>query len=255
MNKKCPHCGQPISDAAFKCNQCKKWVPNELFNMLCVEDVELIKNSDLTPFTPSLIAIEFLGVLKNNNTKKQLQEMSPRKLSVMEEFYLLVFQSFCYYDSIRLNIKTKRGCKETLINTLKEKLMTLNIELFDLLISGIESGVESKDLKNLLRVKGVELYNQLDSIGNNLLATGNQQNTTLTLASALFGDKNASIFNGLPLYAEFITVPTVATREGTFKDMFLVEEKDFDWQAMIGDRDMHNVLIDKVVHAWQGGAP
>jgi hypothetical protein len=227
MNKKCPHCDQPLGEAAFKCSRCKEWVPNELFNRLCDEDVKLIKKNDLTLLTPSLMAVMVLSLLKDSHLEKRLQEMPGRNLNGLEQFNLYVFWSFSYFAAVRLSVKMKQSCKDAIMATLKDKLLTGIIEFY-----GVEiSGIEHEKTTHIQRVEGQGLYDKFDIIWNDL-GTDTQVNTSLALASAVFGDKQAGIFKGLPLYMEFVDTPVLMQEE--FKSIFLVEEKDFDWQTMIG---------------------
>ena len=228
--KKCPHCGQSLHYAAIKCSRCKKWVPNELFNRLCNEDVELIKNNNLTPYTPSLVTIMIVGLMKDSNLEKQVQKVFGGKLNGKQKFNLLVFESYCLFAAITLFSKTKRGCRDTIMDTLKDKLLNGIIES-----SGVEvSGIEHEESTSLLKAGGEALYDHFDDILEDLgTDTPSQVRNTIGLASAVYGDKQANVVNGLPLYTELMTT-TSHMGEG-FKEFFIVEEEDFDWQAMIGE--------------------
>lgn len=222
MKKKCPHCGQTLHDAAFKCSRCKKWVPNELFNRLCDDDVKLIKNNNLTPYTPSLTTIMVIGLLKDSNLEKQTQKVLGARLNGKQRFNLLVFESYCYFTAIRLSAKTKRGCRDTIMGTLKAELLNAIIESSDV-----------EEPTRILRAEGEALYNKFDNIWKDLgTDTPSQARNTIALASVVYGDKQANIVSGLPLYGQFIHMP-VHMRE-PFGEIFLVEEKDFDWQAIAG---------------------
>ena len=188
-----------------------------------------MKKNNLTPHTPSLMTIMVIGLLKDSNLKKQVQKSFGGKLDGRQQFNLLVFESYCYLTAIRLSAKTKRGCKDTIIATLKAKLLTGIIES-----SGVKvSGVEHDESTRILRAEGEALYNKFDNIWKDLgTDTPSQARNTIALASVVYGDKQANILSGLPLYGQFINMP-VHMRE-PFGEIFLVEEKDFDWQAIAG---------------------
>jgi len=229
VKKRCPYCGQSLHDAALKCSRCKEWVPNELFNRLSDEDVKLIKNGNLTPSTPSLVAYMVIGLLKDSNLKKQVEKQLIRGLNRKQSFNLLVFESYCCFTAICLSAKIKRGCRDTIMADLKVKLLNGIIES-----SGVKMlGTEDEESTRILRVEGEVLYNKFEDIWKDLgTDTPSQVRNTTALASAVYGDKQGDMFNGLPLYAEFISTP-FHMQEG-FKDTFLVEENDFDWQAITG---------------------
>lgn len=247
MDKKCPYCGQTLRDSAFKCSRCKRWVPNELFDRLCDDDVKLIKKNNLIPHTPSLMTIMVTSFLKDSSLKKQVRESFGGKLDRRQQFNLLVFESYCYFSAIRLSAKTKRGYKDTIIATLKAKLLTGIIEL-----SGVKvTGVEHDESTRILRAEGEALYNEFDNIWKDLgTDMPSQVRNTTALASAVYGDKQANILSGLPLYGQFINMPV--HMRGPFAEIFLVEEKDFDWQAIAsgsvplehGDREAINSPYD-----------
>jgi len=227
--KECPHCGQTLRDAAFKCSRCKKWVPNELFNRLCDEDVKLIKNNNLTPHTPSLMTIMVIGLMQDSNLEKRVEKVLGGKLDGKQRFNLLVFESYCYFNAITLSAKTKRGCRDTIMGTLKDKLLNGIIESV-----GVEvSGTTHDESTLLLKAGGEVLYDQFDDILEDLGTDApSQVRNTMALASAVYGDKQADIVNGLPLYGQLLTLSRYMTE--AFGEVFLVEEEDFDWQAMMG---------------------
>lgn len=104
---------------------------------------------------------------------------------------------------------------------------TLKAELLNAII-------ESSDVEEptrILRAEGEALYNKFDNIWKDLgTDTPSQARNTIALASVVYGDKQANILSGLPLYGQFIDMP-FHMRE-PFGEIFLVEEKDFDWQAI-----------------------
>jgi len=230
IKKKCPHCGQSLHYAAIKCSRCKKWVPNELFNRLCNEDVELIKNNNLTPYTPSLMTIMVIGLMKDSNLEKQVRKALGERLNGRQQFNLLVFDSYCYFNAITLSTKTKRGCRDTIMDTLKDKLLNGIIES-----SGVEvSGIEHEESTSLLKAGGEALYDHFDEILEDLgTDTPSQVRNTIALASVVYGEKQANMVNGLPLYGQLMALSRQMVE--TFGEMFLVEEEDFDWQTMMGE--------------------
>jgi hypothetical protein len=219
--KKCPHCGQKLHDAAFKCSRCNGWVPNELFERLHDDDVKLIKNNNLTPFTPSLMTRMIISLLKDTYLEKQTQEVLGWSLNGKQRFNLLVFESYCYFNAIRLSAKMKKGCKDIIMSALKAELLNAIIESSD-----------AEEPTRVLKAQGDALYNEFDNIWTHLgTDTPSQVRNTIALASIVYGDKQANIVSGLPLYEQFIDTP-IHMRE-PFEEIFLVQEKDFDWFRVI----------------------
>jgi hypothetical protein len=237
VKKICPHCGHLLHNTAFKCDQCKKWVPNELFERLCDEDVTLIKDKDLTPITPSLMVTMLPGPLENGNTDKQLLEMLGRKHTKNEQFKFLVFQSFCFYGPIRSFAHMKRGlgasdlsCRQTIEKQLKIALLNRIIPL----ASWSTSESANKKSAGMLRAEGEALYDDFDDIWEHMgTSTASQTRVTVALASAVFGENKADILTGLPLYTELLE--TSINLSKVYGEVFLVEEKDFDWQTIVGE--------------------
>lgn len=235
---KCPHCGQTLHHGALMCSRCKKWVPNELFNRLCNEDVEVIKDNNLTPHTPSLVTVMVIGLMQDSNLEKQVQKALGQRLNGRQRFNLYAFESYCYFQAIILSAKMKRGCRDTIIGTLKDKLWSGIIESAKMEISG----TTHEESTLLLKAGGRALYDRFDDILEALgTDTASQARTTIALASAVYGDKQANIANGLPLYTQFMELSTAMLKP--FGEMFLVEEEDFDWQAMMGKSLMSRYRI------------
>jgi hypothetical protein len=235
--KKCPHCGQSLHGAALKCSRCERWVPNELFDRLCDEDVQLIKDNNLTVFAPSLMAIMVFDDLKDSNFTKDIQKTLGRGLSGDEQFKVLVFQSFCQYNAIHLHAQMKRGFGSGGLSFRYEIEKQLKVALLNGIIKSMRwtvSGLDYEKETRIYRLTGEVLYDLFKDICEDLgTDTAAQTRNTIALASAVYGDSQANIFNGQPLYGE-VMATSVGFRE-IYRDMFLVEEKDFDWQAMIGD--------------------
>jgi len=230
MKIKCPHCGRSLHPSVFKCTRCKRWIPNDLFDRLTDEDVELIKNRDLTPFTPSLVALMVSALLEDSIKKhlKQWQKTVGRKLTGKEEFTLLVFHSFCYFAAIRLGASKKEGRKGPIVHQLRDAMLNSIIRS-----AGIRfSGMEYEESTRLLLAAGDDLYTKLDGIWS---APGTDAPSQLrkaeALASAVFGDLQASMLHGMALYNYLMGM--VWEIRTTSAEMFLVEEDDFDWQAAV----------------------
>ncbi len=230
MKTKCPHCGKTLHPSAFKCTRCKRWIPNDLFDRLTEDDAALIRDRDLTPYTPSLMALMVNALLEDGvkKNRKQWQKTLGRKLTGKEEFTLLLFRSFCYFAAIRLAAGKKEGREGPIIQQLRDALLNRVIES-----SGVRlSGMEYEESTRRLVAAGDELYAKLDGIWN---APGTDAPSQLrkadALASVVFGDPQATMLHGLALYNYLMGM--VWHVRTTLANMFLVEEDDFDWQSAV----------------------
>jgi len=223
MAKNCPHCGQLLDDAAFKCSRCERWVPNELFRRLCAEDITLIKNSDLTPFTPSLVAAMVIDLLKDSSLNRRLQEVGGG-LSGKQEFNLLVFESYCHFNGIGHSAKKKRSCRDTIMHTLRDKLLAGIIESS----SERTSRIKHEESMHSLGREGRLLYDRLEDVWK----MPSPFEASEHLASMVIGDEQATIDNAVYLFTHLMH--TLRSMEEIYAGIFLVEEDDFDWQALVG---------------------
>jgi len=226
INKKCPYCGQPLPDSAFKCSQCKKWVPNELFNRLCAEDIKLIKDKDLAPYTPSLLAMMVIGLLQENDSLEQyIQKQNGKNLDDQQRYNLLVFESFCYWEAI-LFAKEKQGCRKKIMDTLMYALLEGITDLFN-------SRVKRAQASQVLIERGKTLYTKFQLVLSDLGTNASSQlKASNALGTIVFADDSPISFLGLTLYSFFMETFKSLGKE--FSQMFLVEEEDFDWQAIVG---------------------
>lgn len=226
MGKNCPHCGQPLHDSAFKCTKCNKWVDNEVFRRLHKDDIKLIKDKDLIPFTPTLLAMMVIGLLKESNSLEQnMQKQQEKKLNEIQQFNLLVFDSFCLFNTASIFAKKKQGCKDTIKETLMMALLQGVTELFS---NRVEYAPSSEVLIN----RGKALYDKFEAVLNNLgTNTSSQLKASNSFGAIVFGDNSPISFTGLSLYTHFME--TFKSMEKEFSKMFLVEEDDFNWQSII----------------------
>jgi len=225
--KKCPHCAELLNNAAFKCTRCGKWVDNEVFNRLCEDDVKLIKNKDLTPFTPTLIAAMVINLLKEDDSlKEDIQKQEERRLNERQQFNLLVFRSFCFFEAICSFVKMKKGCKHTITEMLRIALLQWVGELF-------RAKVEHAPSLEVLKERGEVLYAKFQAILDGLETNASSQlKASNAFGFIVFGDDSPISFIGLSLYAHFMEMFKHMGKE--FSKMFLIEEEDFDWQAIVG---------------------
>jgi len=223
--KKCPYCGQSLDNAAFKCTRCKKWVDNEVFNRLCDDDVKLIKNKDLTPFTPTLIAAMVIDLLqKHDYLKEDIQKQYGRVLNDKQRFNLLVFESFCYFEPICSFAKMKQGCRHTIKEMLTVALLRGVAELFN-------ATVEHAPSLEVLIERGKVLYAKFQAILKELGTDASSQlKASNAFGAIVLADDSPISFTGLSLYVHFMET----YRPGVFSELFLVEEEDFDWRAIVG---------------------
>ena len=228
MTNKCPYCGQLLHDTALKCSRCKKWVPNELFNKLCDKDIKRIKDNDLNPFTPSLMAGMVLGLLKESNLEKQIQKSLGRKLNRKEQFNLLIFHSFCYFRAIHINVHMKSGlgsydlpCRFIIEKQLKVALLNGLTKSMPQMVLEIDDEEQSSNF----RAQGEALYDKFEDIDEGLWkGTLSQVNAKIAMASAVYGNEQSNKLNGLPLYTELQDISINLSE--VFTDTFLIEEKD-----------------------------
>jgi hypothetical protein len=230
MEKNCPYCGHALQDAALKCSQCNNWVPNELFNKLCDEDVILIKDNNLVPHTPSLIAVGVMGLLNKSKFKQLVEESYGKKLEVQQQFKLLVFESYCFFEAICLHAKFKRERRDEIIEMFKTNLLDGIIES----PTGNAVRIGNKNLIPTFKIEGEELYKQFDNVSNDLgTDMPSQIRNTKALASIVYGDKRATIINGLPLYMHMLDIPD--DLQEPFGEIFLVDDDDFDWRKIVDE--------------------
>jgi len=223
--KKCPYCGQSLDNAALKCTRCNKWVDNELFDRLCEDDVKLIKNNDLTPFTPTLIAAMVINLLKEDDfLREDIQKREGRTLNERQQFNLLVFSSFCYFESISSFVRMKKGCRPTITEMLKVALLQGVVELFNATV-GHAFPVD------VLKEQGKALYAKFQAILDELgTSASSQLKASNAFGAIVFGEDSPLSIRGLSLYTYFMEAFT----PDMFTGIFLVEEDDFDWQAIVG---------------------
>jgi len=236
--KKCPYCGQPLNNAALKCTRCNKWVDNEVFDRLCDDDVKLIKNNNLIIHTPSLVAVMVIDIVKKDNALEENTQQGENKTLEEQQFNLLVFKSFCYFNSIGLSAKIKHGCRDAIIDALRNALLQgvsevyLKEELERWLTEGMFTEEEMKGTVEDYKERGKALYTKfeaiLDGLGTN---ASSQLKATNALGSIVLGEDSPISFRGLGLY---IYLMETFQPGGAFSKMFLVEEEDFDWRGIVG---------------------
>jgi len=225
--KKCPHCGQLLNNAAFKCTRCGKWVDNEVFNRLCEEDVGIIKTNDLVIHTPSLIAAMVISLLKEDDyLKEAIQKQEEKTLNEQQQFNLLVFNSFCFFQAICSFVRMKQGCRHTITEMLKIVLLGGVAQL-------LNERVEHAPSLGVLQERGEVLYDEFEAILSQLGTDASSQlKASNAFASAVLGDDSPLSISGLSLYTTFMETFKHMRKE--FSKMFLVEEEDFDWRAIVG---------------------
>lgn len=250
MSKKCPHCGHLLHTAAFKCAHCSNWVNDFFFTQHGDEDDHFIKNpkGDITLWPPSLVTVMVIDLIKDislENSLQPLTELTGQKLKGKQQFNLLIFYSFCYFAAIRLHAWMKRWCRHTIERQLRDALL-------DGIVSRCEAlGLGYEESTRILRAGGESLYDKFDDIWKDLgTDTPSQVRDTKALASAVYGDKQANILNGLPLYEQLMS--TVWNLREPFREIFLVEEKDFDWQTITGGLHPYD-WIDRIRRVWRDG--
>lgn len=249
MSEKCPHCGRLLFGVAFKCPQCDNWVKDFFFTQHGDND-HFIKNpeGEAAVGPPSLVTVMVIDLIKDISLENSLQpliKLTGKKLEGKQQFNLVIFYSFCFFCAIRLYAWMKRGCRDTIEKELRDSLLNGLASRWEV------SGVEPKESTRILRAGGEALYDRFDDIWKDLgTDTPSQVRDTKALASAVYGDKQANIINGLPLYEHFMS--TVWNLREPFGEIFLVEEKDFDWQAITGGLHPYE-WIDKVRRAWKNG--
>jgi hypothetical protein len=225
--KKCPYCGQSLDNAAFKCTQCNKWVDNEVFEKLCDEDIKLIKNKDLIVSTPTLMAVMVIELLKKDDyLKESLEKIERGTLNEEQQFNLLVFDSFCYFDAICSFVKMKKGCRNTIEEMLRLILLKWSAQLFS-------KRIEHAPSLEILMERGIVLYGKFQAAWDKIpweASPSSQMEASNAFASAIYADEYPNLVRGLSLWAHFME--TLRQMRKEFSKIFLVEEEDFDWRAI-----------------------
>jgi len=231
MGKKCPYCGRPLPNAASKCTRCNKWVDNELFNRLCADDVKLIKDKDLTPYTPSLMALMVIDLLKKEGLKRTAQKLEKeqgRELTEKQQFNLLVFDSFCLFKAICSSVKTKQGCRHKIQDMLRLILLKWSAQLFN-------KRAEHAPSWEVLMEQGIILYDKFQAAWLKIpweADSASQMEAGDAFASAIYADEYPNFVRGFNLWNHFMITLSLMRKE--FFGIFLVEEEDFDWRAIAG---------------------
>lgn len=229
ITKKCPYCGQSLDNAAFKCTRCNKWVDNELFNRLCKDDVRIIKNKDLTPFTPTLIAAMVIDLLKKHNyLEEDIQKGEEKALNEQQQFNLLVFNSFSYFEAICSFVEMKKGCNHTIKEMLRVALLQGVAQLFN-------ERVEHAPSLEVLKERGEALYAKFQAILDKIpweASPSSQLEASNAFASAIFADEGPNLIRGVSLWTYFMI--TSSGQSDVFSQMFLVEDEDWDWRSVVG---------------------
>jgi hypothetical protein len=231
MGKKCPYCGRPLHNAAFKCTSCNKWVDNEVFRRLCEDDVKFIKDKDLTPFTPTLLAMMVIDLLKKEGQKEsaqKLEKLQGRALNEIQRFNLLVFESYCFFKAICSSVKIKQGRRDAIEGMLKLILLKWSAQLFN-------SRVKHAPSWEVLMERGEVLYAKFEAAWLKIpweADPASQMEASDAFASAIYADDDSNLLRGFNLWNYFMGMLRFG-RMG-FSKMFLVEEEDFNWQAIGG---------------------
>ncbi len=223
--KKCPYCGQLLNNAAFKCTRCKKWVDNELFHKLSADDTKLIKDKDLTPFTPSLLVAMATPILNDGSLEKRLEKIDGRKLNKSQRFNLSVFESFCFLTAISLSVRMKQGCRQSIEG---------DLILILLKRAATEHEGKAGSLTELFFERGIPLFEKFQDAWHKIpleATPSSQMEASNAFGVIVFADESPISFTGLSLYTHFM-VSLEAMREA-FSKIFLVEEDDFDWRAIV----------------------
>jgi hypothetical protein len=225
MGKTCPYCGGTLHDSAFKCKSCNKWVDNEVFKKLCEDDIKLIKEKDLTPYTPTLFGMMVYNLLKEDNSlKHSIPELQEKELNETQKFNLLVFDSFCFFKAA-LSVNIKQGRKSIIKDALEFVLLRGVVNLFN------ERVKEAPPLKTLIGY-GMVLYDKFEAVLHKVGTNADSQlNASNALGAIVFNDDSPISFLGLGIYTYFLHSFVNLTKE--FSRMFLLEDDDFNWQTTL----------------------
>jgi len=232
--KECPHCGQLLGSAAFKCTRCKKYVDNEVFNKLCDSDVKLIENNDLDIMNPTSMANLIIDRLKKGDYLKSFAEK--KTLNEEEQFNLLVFNSFCHFMATCRFAKMKEGCSQNITETLKVALLKCVAELYNATLEHAPSFPPTTEIPfehdyETLVERGKVLFAKLQAILGEVHweASGSSQLIASdAFASAVFGKDSPLLSSGLILWIYFMEMYTPKVLPNIFSRAFLVEEQDLD---------------------------
>lgn len=227
VGKRCPHCGKSLNDSMIKCPKCEQWVTHEVFDRLCAEDVTLIKNNDLDPMTPSMVALVVLSTVADSKLEDYLQKAPGRQLSAEQQFKLLVFEAYCRFEAIRMNAKTKRGCRDSIMKALKTTLLNEIAEAGVEYLEGVPGKtVSAEEYSRVLELLGGEaagVHDRLEAVRLPIGDVPSQLRLGEALGSIVLGENH--LFDTLFLYQEYVGTLWY-TREAA-SGIFLVEEEDW----------------------------
>lgn len=235
--KTCPYCKKSISNSAFKCTRCNRWVPCALFDRLSDSDIALIKESDLLPMTPSLLTVMWLGLIEEMALDSSMEKALGGRLSDLQAYRVRVFQSYCYYEAACRSARIKRGCRDSIMAVLRSTLLSVIAE--SSAKAWKRARVGQRDLIELLTQIGEDTYAKLATVveGSELGLTGrsasptvNQMAFSKSLSSIVLGDDHHLVVSML-LYSYLME--TLWHTRSQFSRLFLVEDDDFDWQAAV----------------------
>ena len=183
---------------------------NEVLDKLSANEVSIIKRNNLVIYAPSLAAMQLVSLLKGNLEsilRNNAPELKGQKLSSTQQLSLLVYYSYCYYTALLTYARIKRGCFQSMTNSRSVSLMNKAMTLYDKL----EDSLKHIDWE---------------------ASTSSQLEASEAIADIVI-EKKVSVFQASKLYMRLWT--TIKTFSDVFKQFFLVEEEDFDYQRILNE--------------------
>ena len=195
---------------------------SEVFNRLCHDDVKLIRKKHLLIFTPSLAAFFIMGLFRDDDIRKLGEE----RLNKKQQFNLLVFYSFCFFYPFCRYVRMKQGREHVITETLKAAFLQGVVKLYN-------AKVENPPSSKILIERGRVVFSEFEAAADRWYGfSEDQQSAQLEVsdafASAIFADNKPNLIRGMGLYIYFMNSQLASE----FPKWFLVEEEDYDWQAI-----------------------
>ena len=175
------------------------------------------------------MAWSVFDLVKDSTTDRQLANTFKLQLTGEQQYRLLVFESYCLFHSICLFTKIKQGCKDSIMRSLRVKLLTGIAEVWSRTVE--VPGIDRSVMMGLLAKKGSEAYarldeatGQLEHVGSSRSMTNSQVVFSKALSSIVLADESSFLPATVVLYSQFME--TLAHMRIAYSGAFLVEEGD-----------------------------
>jgi hypothetical protein len=221
--KHCSLCGALLDLYSIKCSKCGSWTDNSVFTKLDSEEIEKIKKEDLIIVTPSLICLMFESIVKgefDNLTKARSKDL----------INIMLFTVYCYSCGIRMFAIFKKGKRILLV----EESENAFIRQFMFLLEKIAKG---ETFKPGFPIRAIKILRDLDAVLDKYRSNEINSHASEFLLAQEWGKliyNQNNINNNMELLVNHTLIIEHFTK--IFSKLFIVEEGDFDWKAIINYR-------------------